>query len=66
MSNIVETSCKRCKKPIATLVKSFYGCDKLQKQFGGICSDCISPEERQDLLTKMGMAIADNLRGMRR
>ncbi|EMK0110373.1 DUF2688 domain-containing protein [Escherichia coli] len=44
---IVTTNCRRCGKSISTLSRSLIGADALREELGGICGDCITPEERQ-------------------
>ena len=48
-SNLTNTQCKRCKKPLVTLVKSITGNPKME-QFRDICKACMTPEEEKLLL----------------
>ena len=54
---ITYTNCKRCGKPLATASRSIMGLDKLKERLGSICSDCITPEEEQEMLNAMASAI---------
>lgn len=47
--NIVHAPCKRCGKMLAMTDRSIYGADDAKKKYGGICSDCITPEERAEI-----------------
>ena len=45
-----QTNCKRCGKVLHQLVKSISGVgDALIERLGGICSECITPEEAVEL-----------------
>jgi len=52
-----ETICKRCGKPITTASQSILGLDGLKARLGSICSDCTTPDEKQEMLQAMSNAI---------
>lgn len=54
---IVHTNCKRCGKPLVTTSRSIMGLDKLKERLGSICSNCTTPEEKQEMLDAMAGAI---------
>lgn len=55
--HIVMTKCKRCGKSLAKTDKSLYGAEKAKAQYGDICSDCMSSEEKFDMLQEQAKAI---------
>lgn len=54
MIRVVTSKCKRCGKPIST--------SGAGKQLAEICADCITPEERQDILAIQGDAILNTIK----
>lgn len=44
---IVTTKCRRCGRQVGTGNKSLWGNDKAKAKLDRICSDCITPEERE-------------------
>jgi hypothetical protein len=50
MNNLKKVNCPRCNKQVLTVETSMTGVsDELKKQFEGICSDCITPQEEQEI-----------------
>ncbi len=54
---IVTTICRRCNKPLTTLSRSLYGADEAKARLDRLCSDCTTPEERQEMLMLQAEAI---------
>lgn len=54
---IEHVNCKRCGKPLSTTSRSIHGLDSLKKQYGYLCSDCTTPEEKQDMINAIGQGI---------
>jgi ribosomal protein L32 len=54
---IYATNCKRCGKPIHATTSSFYGANSLHAKYSRICSDCTTPEEKQEILNGTANAI---------
>jgi len=48
-TRLILTNCRRCDKPVTTLKKPIHGTREIQGKFGRICSDCITPEEREEI-----------------
>jgi len=46
---LVNTTCPRCGKPTVTGNRSLWGADSLQQKYTGICTACITPEEREEI-----------------
>jgi len=46
---LVETTCKRCGKPLMTGNRSLFGMDKEKAELDRICSACITAEEKERL-----------------
>lgn len=51
------TECKRCKCELTTSSRSILGLDKLKEKYGSICRECMSEDERQEMLDAMGSGI---------
>lgn len=45
--------CKRCHKELITLTRSIFKLDQLKEQYGSLCRDCITEDERNDLNQKL-------------
>jgi len=56
---LVSAQCKYCGRRVMTASRSPLGLDKLKAEFGTVCSDCITPEEEQHLLQRMGSALVE-------
>lgn len=54
---IVTTTCKRCNKPLAMTNRSIFGADEAKRKYERICRDCITEEERQEILNAQAQAI---------
>ena len=54
---IEQTTCRRCGKPLATTSRSLFGLDRLKARLGSICSDCMTEDEKQEMLEAMGDSI---------
>lgn len=46
---LIETTCRRCKKPLITGNRSLFGLDKEKAELDRICKDCMTPEEHERL-----------------
>jgi hypothetical protein len=60
-NTLIHTSCRRCDKPLVTMTRSIYGLDSLKAEYGSICEDCISKEEKDKLLKSMSKQIVRRL-----
>lgn len=50
--------CKRgCGREITVTSRSIHGANALHAKYSGICSHCITPEERNEMLYGIGTAI---------
>lgn len=47
---LMETTCKRCGKPLVTGNRSLNGNEDLKKKFERICGSCMTPEEKNELI----------------
>jgi len=54
---IVKTECARCGKEIFTCKRSLLGSESLKRKWGMICEDCITPEEKHQILEDQGQVI---------
>ena len=54
--------CRRCRKPLSTATRSLLGLDALKDRWGILCSNCITPEERHQMLSEQGQALALKMR----
>lgn len=48
---LVETTCRRCGKKITTGNRSIHGYPEQKKRLDRICEDCITDDEKAELLT---------------
>jgi hypothetical protein len=55
--HIINTTCKRCGKPLATLNRSLWGADAAKQEYGSICEKCITPLERQAIEQALDNAV---------
>jgi len=51
---LVETTCRRCGKPLLTASRSIMGADRAKTTYGSICSECMKPEERDRMVRAIG------------
>lgn len=56
---IISCNCKRCGKKLATTNQSIYGLDANKKNFGIVCSDCVTEEEKREIMGEMKMAMKE-------
>ena len=55
---LTTIKCRRgCGREIVTTSRSIHGATRLHNKYSGICSHCITPEERQEMLYGIGSAI---------
>lgn len=54
---LIKTNCKRCGRELYTGNRSLFGLDEAKKKLGGICSECITPEERQEMRNLRPMVV---------
>ena len=47
--HLVNTNCPRCGKPTITGSRPLYGGHTLKEKYSGVCSACITPEERKEI-----------------
>lgn len=59
---LIETTCKRCGRPIMTAEKSITGAHKLKMEFDRICSRCITPDEREEINRGLLQQVHQNYR----
>lgn len=55
--SIITTECRRCGKPVATVSRSILGADETYERYSGICSNCITPEEQEEIIRLQAEAI---------
>ncbi len=55
---LVQERCKRCGKEVCAANRSILGLDTLKGDFGTVCQDCVTPEERETLSRQMGEQLA--------
>lgn len=60
MSNVKKVNCPRCNKEVFTLVKSLSGAESAKEKYQGICSDCITPEEQEEMMKIQAEAMYDH------
>jgi hypothetical protein len=60
MSSIKKVNCPRCNKEVYTMVKAMNGAETTKKKYEGICSDCITPEEQEEMMAIQANAIYNN------
>ena len=51
---LVETTCRRCGKPLLTASRSIMGADRAKVAYGSICSECMGEDERRDMTMAIG------------
>jgi len=49
--HLIQTTCKRCGKPLMTGNRSLFGFDKEKAELDRICKNCITPEENHRILS---------------
>jgi RNase P subunit RPR2 len=59
MSRLMKTICKRCNKPITTLINPIFSSRETQAKFSRICERCITPAEQIQLLRETGENISN-------
>ena len=47
---LMETTCRKCGKPLMTGNRSLFGLDQAKAKLDRICKDCITPEEQSEIL----------------
>ena len=47
--SLIQTTCRRCGKPLMTGNRSLFGNDKDKKRLDRICSKCVTPEEAKEM-----------------
>lgn len=52
-----STKCKRCGKNIMSSNKSLHGANETHAKYSGICSECITPEERKEIEDSIAEAL---------
>ena len=48
--HIVYRNCPRCGKQVAGLNKPIFGSKAAHQKYAGLCSDCTTKEEKQEIL----------------
>ncbi len=48
---LIQTTCRRCGKPLMTGNRSLFGLDEAKKRLDRICANCITPEEQAEILS---------------
>jgi len=65
--SIVYNNCPRCGKQTAGLSRSIHGSVSCHHKFKGLCSDCVTKEEMQEILENQASgilkALADKNKG---
>ena len=51
---LIETTCRRCGKPLLTASRSILGADNAKATYGSICSECMKPEEHFQMVRAIG------------
>ena len=46
---VIQTSCKRCGKPLCTISKAIHYTEEMRKRLSGICENCLTPQEKEEL-----------------
>jgi hypothetical protein len=59
MSNIQKVNCPRCNKEVYTVVRSLTGAESARRKYQGICNQCITPEENEEMMREQANAIID-------
>ncbi len=54
---MITAPCKRCGNPVTTASRSIYGLDRQKAEFGVVCSNCATPEEKYDINMQIGKGI---------
>lgn len=52
--HLVETTCRRCGKPLLTASRSLMGADNAKMVYGSICSECMGTDERDQMVRAIG------------
>jgi hypothetical protein len=63
--HLVNTNCPRCGKPTVTGSRSLYGADTLKKKLSGVCSACITQEEREEIDKTLAEYVYSTIRASR-
>lgn len=57
---IVYNKC-RCGKMMAGLSKSLTGAEAARKKFAGLCGDCATKEEKEEILNEQAKALRNKI-----
>ena len=55
--HLVVTHCPRCGKEVFTGNRSLWGADSTKAKYNGICSNCITPEERAEMMKEISKSV---------
>lgn len=59
---LYTTECKRCGNPVTTSTRSLYGANSAHAKYAGICSDCMWPEEREEMQRQIQNAVFSSIK----
>ena len=60
---IYLTKCKRCGKPLASLTQSIWGANDARYKYAGICKECMTEEEKQEVQNMVNAAVLRTVEG---
>jgi heterodisulfide reductase subunit B len=62
---LVVRNCPRCGRQTTATAKAIHGADSLHKKFVGLCSTCVTPKERAEILDGQAKAILKKVGGFK-
>ena len=54
---LIPVRCPRCGKEVYTGNRSLWGADQVKAKYQGICSSCITPEEKAEMMQELSEAV---------
>lgn len=59
---MIQAECRRgCGATLHTLDRSLYGLDEIRKKYYLICAECLTPDEKEEMLNAMSNGILQKI-----
>jgi hypothetical protein len=58
---LIQSTCRRCGKPVTTSNHSLHGSDVTKARWDRICGACMTPEEHEQMRREMREDVLDRL-----
>lgn len=62
MSGLKSVNCPRCGKETLTAMRSLTGNDGLKKRYEGVCSNCMTDDEKEEIMKAQTKSMLDMAR----